>query len=321
MTQITPFGHAPHGPVHQITLQNDHLTAHILTLGATLRDLRLHGHAPPLVLGFEILDPYLTQPGYFGATVGRCANRIAQGRFMLDGQPHQLDINNAPNHLHGGANGISTQIWTIADHTENTLTLTLTDAPNPYPGTLNITQTFRLTNATLDITITATTDQPTLCNIAHHSYFNLGAPDIRDHTLTINAPHHLPTQNQIPTGTLTMPRDFDFQTPRRLRDANPAIDHNFCLTPGHAPNATLRYNGLQMDLHTDQPGLQIYDAARMHTTAPGLAGHPYGPYAGLAMEPQFWPDAINHPDWAQPILRPGQTYRQSTQFTFIKGTP
>jgi aldose 1-epimerase len=76
-----------------------------------------------------------------------------------------------------------------------------------------------------------------------------------------------------------------------------------------------------MDLHTDQPGLQIYDAARMHTTAPGLAGHPYGPYAGLAMEPQFWPDAINHPDWAQPILRPGQTYRQSTQFTFIKGTP
>lgn len=338
MAQIQSFGAEPDGGrVDQITLNGGGLTAHILTYGAILRDLRLAGHDAPLVLGFEMLQPYLDHGGYFGATVGRCANRIAGGAFTLDGMAHQLDRNDGENHLHGGQRGLSKSLWTVTDAGAGHVTLGLVSPAGEmgYPGTLTLALTITLLprgvhSGVLDLMMTATTDAPTLCNPAHHSYFNLGAPDILSHSLQIEAPHYLPTTAEhLPTGQLAPCMGaFNFTHPRHLADAcaSAAIDHNFCLS--HAPQplrrvATLAHKGLKMQVSTDQPGLQIYDAARMQVPTLGLEGRTYGPYGGLAMEPQFWPDAINHPDWAQPVLRPGQTYRQHTQFAFsqTQGAP
>lgn len=330
MAQITRFGQLPDGrEVQQISLHGGGLTAHLLTYGAILRDLRLDGHAPPLVLGFDSFAPYLDHPGYFGATVGPCANRIGEGRFTLNGQRHQLDLNNGPNHLHGGKRGTAFQIWDIKDQTDNSATLTLTahSGETGYPGTLHIRQTLSLLpGGVMDLRMTATSDAPTLCNLAHHSYFNLGGPDILSHSLQINAETYLPVDaGLIPTGEIakTEGTAFDFRSPKPLAQACNAtgIDHNFCLS--HRPKAlravaTLSTNAISMQILTDQPGLQIYDTARMDVPVPGLDGQTYAAYAGIAMEPQLWPDAINHPDWAQPVLNPGETYSQHTQFAFTR---
>ncbi|WP_028913735.1 aldose epimerase family protein [Pseudorhodobacter ferrugineus] len=333
MAQILPFGKTPDGrSVDQITLRGGGLSAQVLTYGAILRDLRLDGHAQPLVLGFETFAPYIDHPGYFGATVGPCANRIAAGRFTLNGQPHQLDCNNGPNHLHGGRGGISHQIWTIADHTDHSVTLTLTslDGDTGYPAALHISLTISLQqDGVLDLQMSATSDAPTLCNLAHHSYFNLGGADILSHQLQINADHYLPVDaGLIPTGQIAdvTGTPFDFRRPVPLANAcdAAAIDHNFCLS--HSPEplrlvATLAADAITMRINTDQPGLQIYDAARMNVPVAGLGGQTYGPYAGIAIEPQLWPDAINHPDWAQPVLNPDKTYTQHSQFVFARTAP
>jgi aldose 1-epimerase len=171
--------------------------------------------------------------------------------------------------------------------------------------------------------MSATSDAPTLCNLAHHSYFNLGGADILSHHLQIHADRYLPVdETLIPTGEIagTTGTPFDFRKPTLLATAcKTAIDHNFCLsdTPQALRHvATLSTETIQMHINTDQPGLQIYDTGRMNVPVPGLLGQTYGPYAGLAMEPQLWPDAINHPDWAQPVLNPGNTYTQHSQFVF-----
>ena len=328
MAQIIPLGQTVDGRmVEQITLRGGGLTAQVLTFGAILRDLRLDGHAEPLVLGFESFAPYIDHPGYFGAIVGPCANRIANGRFTLNGQTYQLETNNGPNHLHGGCGGTSFQHWEIADHTDHSATFTsiLHREDTHYPGTLDICLKLALLpGGVMDLQMSASTDAPTLCNLAHHSYFNLGGADILSHHLQINAEHYLPVdETLIPTGEVapTAGTPFDFRSAKPLADACNAvgIDHNFCLS--HSPQplcpvATLSTDAIRMRINTDQPGLQIYDAARMSVPVPGLDGKTYGPYAGLAMEPQLWPDAINHPDWAQPVLNPGETYTQHTQFAF-----
>ncbi|WP_323007151.1 aldose epimerase family protein [Pseudorhodobacter sp.] len=336
MTQITPFGYLPDGrTVWQITLRGGGLTAQMLTYGATLRDLRLDGHAPPLVLGFDHFAPYIDHPGYFGAIVGRCANRIKDGRFTLNGTRFQLDPNNGPNHLHGGSNGTAHRLWTIAAHTDHSATFTLISPAGEmgYPGTLTISLVISLLpGGVLDLQFSATTDAATLCNLAHHSYFNFGGANILSHRLQITAAHYLPVDAAlIPTGQVaeTAGTAFDFQTAKPLAAAcaTTAIDHNFCLTqipqnPGNSLPlrrvAALYTKAIAMDLLTDQPGLQIYDAARMNLPVPGLDGKIYGAYAGLAMEPQLWPNAINHQDWAQPVLNPGHSYTQHTQFRFAR---
>ncbi len=328
MAQIIPFGELADGrTIHQITLHGGGLTAQVLTYGVVVRDLRLDGHAEPLVLGFETLAPYIDHPGYFGATVGPCANRIGDGRFTLNGQAYQLETNNAPNHLHGGSNGISRQIWTIADHTDNSATFTLTSHAKDtgYPGTLNITLTFTLLeNGVMDLRMQATTDAPTLCNLAHHSYFNLNGGDIRTHSLQIDAEHYLPTDaNLTSTGEVakTAGTPFDLRNPTSLAEvcSAVAIDTNVCLSHGPQPLrkvAVLAAETVTMQVNTDQPGLQIYDTARVNVPVAGLGGKFYGPYCGFAMEPQFWPNAINNPDWAQPVLNPNETYTQHTQYVF-----
>jgi aldose 1-epimerase len=330
MAQIIPFGQLSDGrTVHQITLQGGGLSAQVLTYGTIVRDLRLKGHAPPLVLGFESFAPYIDHPGYFGATVGPCANRIGKGRFTLNGQAYQLETNNGPNHLHGGSNGISRQIWTIADHTDHSATFTLTSHADDtgYPGTLQLSLTLSLLDGgVMDLQMHATTDAPTLCSLAHHSYFNLNGGDIRTHSLQVDADHYLPTDTDlISTGEVaeTAGTPFDFHRSTLLADVcgSTAIDTNVCLS--HAPQplrrvATLTASPIAMQVYTDQPGLQLYDTARVNVPVPGLGGQTYGPYCGFALEPQLWPNAINNPGWAQPVLSPGETYTQHTQYAFTQ---
>jgi len=322
------FGTTPDGTsVQRITLSNGELTAAILTRGALLQDLRLDGHPYPLVLGYPDLPPYVQNPYYFGATIGRFANRLRNGIAMIDGTRHQLDRNTPQgHHIHGGREGTTHANWQIVDHSE-TATLLATRLPDGhmgFPGTLDVTVGFQLcAGPTLEIEITARTDAPTLCSFAHHSYFNLdGTATIDRHRLIVNATKYLPTDpDGLPTGDV---RDvagtaFDFRLGRTLLSDHPH-DHNLCLATQRQPlseAATLiGETGLQMRMITTEPGLQIYTGDGIAADTPGLLNMSYGPRSGVALEPQLWPDAPNHPAFPSATLFPGEAYRQVTQLSF-----
>ena len=325
-----PFGTLADGrSVERITLRGGGLTARFLTWGAVLQDLRLDGHAPPLVLGLETLADYLAHSRHFGATVGRCANRIAGGRCRIDGQPVRLDLNEkGRHHLHGGGENAGRLPWRVAALAPEavTFTLTLPDGHMGYPGTLRLRARFALPGeGTLDIHYSAETDAPTLCNLAHHSYFALdGQGDVREHTLCIAADRYLPVDDdKIPAGGSapvagTM---FDFRKPRVIGAGG--IDHNFCLATERGPLrpvARLRSaaSGVTLALHSTEPGLQVYDAHALAVPVDGIEGQALGPFAGLALEPQLWPDSPNRPDFPQAVLRPGARYAQHTRLVFTR---
>lgn len=325
------FGEMPDGTaVDRITLQGGGLTMQVLTYGAVVQDLRLAGHAAPLVLGFDSFAPYLTHSPYFGAIAGRCANRIRDGHLEIDGQTFQLDRNFQDTHtLHGGAISMGKRVWTITDQSPDSVTLALhlADGEMGFPGNMDVTARYvLLPDGVFDITMTAETDAPTLCNLAHHSYFTLsGEPTISDHLLEVAAESFLEVDaGMIPTGRQTpvAGTSFDFRTPRLLSQAHP-VDHNFCVAPARGPlqqvgTLTSPTSGLSMKILTTEPGLQVYDGAKIDIPLPGLTGTPMGPHAGLALEPQVWPDAHHHPHFPQAVLRPGETYRQQTQFIFSR---
>ena len=316
------------------------LSARVMAYGASLRDLRLKGHAAPLVLGFEEDDHYLDQSVFHGAICGRFANRIRWGRFVLDGERFETDLNESGTHtLHGGGQGTWARIWKIADSGPDFVTLTLRDehGANGFPGTLDIACTWRvLPPATLALELVATTDRPTLCSLAAHPYFNLddgGASDIRDHRLMIEAAAYLPVDAEgIPTGAVLPSAEtpFDFVVPRPIglewEAETFAFDNSFCLS---AHPTTLRRaawvqgarTGLEMEVWTTEPGLQFFDGNLPPRGVPGLDGIRYGARAGFCLEPQGWPDSPNHAYFPQSVLRPGETYRQQTQYRFRLSEP
>jgi aldose 1-epimerase len=318
-------------PVHRITITGGGLTAQVLTYGSVIQDLRLDGHVPPLVLGFADFAPYLTHSPYFGATAGRCANRIRDGHLTIDNRIYQLDRNFLGRHtLHGGAAGIGKRIWRVdAQATDSvTFAITLDDGEMGFPGRMQATVTYSLLpGGILDIVMQADTDAPTLCNLAHHSYFNLGAPTISEHRLRIAAEHYLPVDDElIPTGEVrsVAGTTFDFRQFRPLAQAHP-LDHNFCLSDTRGPLRPVAWLqnpdvGMTMELRTTEPGLQVYDGAKVDISLAGLTGQPMRAHAGIAMEPQVWPDANHHPAFPQAILHPGEGYRQQTQYIFTKVT-
>ncbi|OIP83363.1 MAG: galactose mutarotase [Rhodobacterales bacterium CG2_30_65_12] len=330
---MSRFGEMPDGtPVERVTIRGGGLTAHVLSYGAVLQDLRFKGHDAPLVLGFPDFAPYLTHSPYFGATAGRCANRIHDGHVVIDGKTFQLDRNFLGKHmLHGGAAGMGKRVWQIDTRAEDRIGLTLTqeDGDMGFPGRLKArVRVALLPGGVLDIRMEAETDAPTLCNLAHHSYFTLGGETISDHLLQIQAETYLPVDDElIPTGEErpVAGTRFDFRTPAPVRQAQP-VDHNFCLARARGtlrPVAWLKNpaTGLTMELHTTEPGLQVYDGARIGVDLPGLSGQPMRAHAGLALEPQVWPDANHHAAFPQALLRPGETYSQHTQYIFSKDTP
>lgn len=326
------FGEMPDGSeVSRHRIEGGGLVAHVLSYGAVLQDLRLDGHEPPLVLGFETFTPYLTDSPYFGAIAGRCANRIGEGRFEIDGQPYQVDRNfNGRHHLHGGVSGVGTRNWTIEDLAPNSITLRidLADGEMGYPGNMTARCTYScLEDGVLDVRLEAETDAPTLCNFAHHSYWNLdGGPTADDHVMQVDAARvTVVDEGFIPTGEsrdVTGSR-YDFRTERPIRD-EVFIDHNLCLSDARQPLrriGSLRSlkSGVAMEMRSTEPGLQVYDGFKLAVEPRGLGGRVYGANAGLALEPQVWPDAINHEGFPSAVLRPGESYTQHTQFSFSKG--
>lgn len=327
--QTHRFGTLPDGTlVDRISIAGGGLTAHVLTYGATVQDLRLEGVNHPLVLGAPALEPYLGPMTYFGAIVGRFANRIADGRFSIGGTTHQVPANWLGRHaLHGGPVGTGQKVWQIGDVAANSLRLDLTlpDGDMGFPGEMSVSARFVLGgDGDLAIDIQAQTDAPSPCSFAHHGYFNLdGGAGITTHLLQINAQSYLPVDDDlIPTGQAAdvVGTPFDFRTVREV--GTKGIDHNFCLSFGRMPIRPVAElfsskSGISMRVETTEPGLQIYDGAYIPKKGLlGLDDRLYGPFAGIAMEAQSWPDTPNHPDFPSALLRPSETYSRQSRYRF-----
>jgi aldose 1-epimerase len=318
------FDHLPGGrAVKMVRLCGPRLCATVLTMGATVQDLRLDGVDHPLVLGFPRLAPYLREGLYVGALVGLVANRIAGARFSLDGQQISLEPNEGANLLHGGWRGVHQQIWQIValGQAHVVLGLTLPEGATGFPGEVQLRAEISVAGDALSFDLSASSSAATPINLSHHGYFCLDrSGDIRRHQLQIAAEHYLPVDAaQIPTGEIAAvagtAQDF-----RMLRQIAPGgYDHNFCLSaqreaPRHV--ATLiGEQGLRMEVETSEPGLQVYDGRHFDGLA-GLGGQTYNAYAGLALETQGWPDAVNQPAFPETILRPDQTYHTTTRYRF-----
>lgn len=331
---MTVFGTLPGGaPVTRHQIAGHGLRLSTISWGASVQDLRLDGVAHPLVLGFPTLAPYLTAEGrYFGAIVGRVANRIAGGTARLGGRDLSLDRNEAGRTtLHGGAGGTGQRNWRLVEASTDRITYadTLPDGHMGFPGTLQVQVSYQLRpGPALEILIEAQSDQPTLCNFAQHSYFNLdGRDSIADHRLTSAATHYLPVDaDLIPLGAPAPVAGtaLDFRQPQPLgqRLDGPLIDHNLCLHPQRLtapqPAATLEAGGLRMTIATTEPGLQVYAGDHLRPASTGIGGRPYGRHAGIALEPQCWPDAPHHADYPSVLLDPGQIYQQSTILGFSR---
>lgn len=310
--------------VDVITLAAGSLTADILTLGATVWDLVLALPDGGRSLVLKHADPlaYCVNPAYLGVTAGRYANRIAQGRFRLDGREYQVDCNEqGRQHLHGGTTGISRKNWSVAHVSEASVTLELLspDGDNGFPGAARLSCCYRLeAPATLVVEYSAVCDAATVMNLAHHSYFTLlPGGDSRDHRLEVAADFYTPVgADLIPTGEIrtVAGTPFDFRVLRPLRQTpDHPYDINFVLRkPLGAFGPAARLIGpdgrVACALWTDAPGLQVYDGH-------GLTA-PHGAYGGIALEPQFFPDSPNQPHFPSARLVPGSTYRQRTEYRF-----
>jgi aldose 1-epimerase len=342
MIDKSQFGKLPDGsPVTQFTLTNKNgIVAKILDYGATLTHLDVpdrNGKKADIVLGFNNLDDYVNRSPFFGATAGRYANRIAKGKFTLDGKEYTLFVNNGPNSLHGGKVGFDKHIWKAQpsetpDGPSIKFTYVSPDGEEGYPGTLTTTCTYTLANDnSLKIQFLATTDKPTVLNLTNHSYFNLageGTDTILDHVLTINADRYCVVDDtMIPTNELRPVKGtpMDFTTPHalgeRIAQVPGGYDHNYCLnSPGAAPGFAARAkdpkSGRVLEVWTTQPGVQLYTGNFLDGTLKGPSGRIYPRNAGFCLETQHYPDSPNHPDFPTAVLKPGETFDQTTIWKF-----
>lgn len=321
-----------------LRLANDTHRIEIMPLGATLRSFEVRlpdGTWRNILLGHPAPSDYRTGLGYLGATVGRFANRIAQARFSLDGTTYDLDVNEAPNQLHGGSGGFHSYAWDVLGSGPDWVELGITspDGDQGYPGAVRASARFELVPGGAQVTYRASTDAPTVVNLTTHPYFNLdgeasGSTD--GHRLTIHASRYTPNHDDgIPTGEI---RDVtgsaaDFRSGPTLGDARAAglaegitrgggFDHNFVVD-----GAGLREHcrlvgetGLTLVIVSDQPALQMYGGAHFDGVASGTSGVPYVPRAGVALETQGFPDAPNHPNFPSTVLHPGDEYLATTQW-------
>ena len=340
---VAPFGRHDDTPVQLYTLTNANgLIARITNYGAIVTELHVpdrEGRLADVVLGFDSLDGYLAGHPYFGAIVGRVANRIANAGFTLDGARYTLAANDAPHHLHGGLKGWDKVVWTAEtaetpDGPSIELTYVSRDGEEGYPGTVTAKTVYTLTNGNeLRVEMEATTDTTTLVNMAHHSYWNLaghGSGTILDHVLTLHADRYTPGTPMVPDGRVAAVAGtpFDFTTAKRIgQDLQRAggrptgYDHNFIVNgdPNELrPVARLEDpgSGRVMTVSADQPGVQFYTGNFLDGSHTGK-GATYVRHAGLCLETQKFPNAINVPGWQDQVtLRRGQTYRHVTIHAF-----
>lgn len=338
---VTDFGHTPDGASAKLyTLHGPSgMTAKISDYGATLVELWVpgsDGKATDVVLGYPRVEDYTAAGFYLGATLGRVANRIANGTFTLDAKTYTLAKNRPPNALHGGFRGFDKRIWTAhPDSSGIAFSYTSADGEEGYPGTLHVDVHYTLTARNeLRLDYTATTDKPTPVNFTNHSFFNLaGMGTVLDHVLTINAHRYTPMNSaSVPTGEIVSVAGtpLDFTTPHRIGDrVGPGkvvaggYDENFVIDrPAGAQGLVLAARledpqvGRALEIWTTEPGMQFFTGNRFDGSFPGVGGVVYQRHAGVALEPQHFPDAINHPDWPSVVLRPGQTFRSTTVYRF-----
>ena len=343
-----PWGTTPEGEkVDLYTLTNAHgMKATITNYGGILVSLEVpdrDGKLADVVLGYDKLEDYIKESPYFGCIAGRYANRIAKGKFSLEGKEYTLAVKNDANHLHGGLNGFDKMVWNAAPVERGgavgvRLTRTSPDGEEGYPGALTCQVTYALTaDNALVIHYRATTDAPTVLNLTHHSYFNLngqGEGDILDHELMINADRYTPVdETLIPTGELApvagTPLDFTQPTAIGARINEDFVqlvrgggyDHNFVINRGTdrlslAAKAYAPKTGRVMEVWTTEPGIQFYAGNFLDGTLAGKDGKKYEHRYGFCLETQHFPDSPNHPGFPSVVLRPGETYRQRTEYRF-----
>jgi aldose 1-epimerase len=338
--QKSSFGTLPDGTaVDLFTLTNAHgLVAKITNYGTIITELHVPdrvGNLADVVLGFDNLDQYLKVHPYFGCTVGRVANRIAKGQFTLDGHTYNLAVNNGPNHLHGGIKGFDKMVWKADPQAGAAVKFTYAspDGEEGYPGKLDVTVTMALTDANeLRIDYLAVTNKPTPVNLTNHSYFNLAAAgDILSHELTLMADYFTPSDaNSIPTGEIKSVKgtSMDFTIPKpigsrfsQIKREPAGYDNNFVLNSGGKKLALAAkvyepQSGRVMELHTTEPGVQLYTANYLDGSLIGKGGAVYRQHSAFCLETQHYPDAVNKPKFPPIILRPGQTYKQTTVHKF-----
>jgi aldose 1-epimerase len=342
------FGTLPDGrAVERIALHGEGgFEARIITFGAALQALIVPdatGVCDDVVLGHDNLAGYVERRQFLGASIGRYANRIAHGRFVLDGESIQLKANNGPNALHGGPDGFDRKLWQILEIDEGeqpavTLRYVSPDGEENYPGRLDVRLTYRLTGPTeLSITFEARTDRPTIVNLTNHSFFNLeglsSRTDVLDYDLMIAADAFLAVDNtSIPLPEPPRAVDgtpFDFRAPiaigarireddRQLRDSQ-GYDHNYCLRDGQGVRLAARVvaprSGRVLELLTDQPGLQFYSGNYLDGSSGGK-GRLHRQSDALCLEPQAWPDTPNRPDFPSARLAPEDVYRHHSVYRF-----
>jgi aldose 1-epimerase len=346
------FGVLPDGRVVEraVLRGEDGFEARIITFGAAIQALLVPdaaGRCDDIVLGYDDLDGYLSERRFFGATVGRYANRIADARFEIDGKIVQLAANNGPNALHGGPDGFDRKLWQIADIGDVPepfvrLSYVSPDEEENYPGQLDVSLTYKITGGSeLSLAFAARTDRPTVVNLTNHSFFNLeGASsgrDILDHRLTLFAEHFLAIDPSAiplpepPRAVAGTPFDFRSSTAigARIRGDDLQLrygkgyDHNFCLPNDHAPKLAARVeaprSGRVLELSTDQPGVQFYSGNYLDGSIQGKQGRLYRQSDAFCLEPQAWPNSPNRPDFPSPRLGPGEVYRHQIVYRFLSG--
>ncbi|MGD0651178.1 MAG: aldose epimerase family protein [Verrucomicrobiia bacterium] len=341
--QKKPFGKLADGsPVTLFTLRNaGRLKAAVMNYGATLVSLEApdrKGRPADIVLGFDTLEDYVTRNGpYFGCIVGRYANRIAKGRFTMDGVSYKLATNNGPNHLHGGLKGFDKVYWQAeaSEGREPSVKFTYLsrDGEEGYPGNLLVTVVYTLTDQNeLRIKYTAKTDKATPVNLTNHAYFNLaGTGDVLAHELTITGDRYLPVDDTlIPTGEIRPVKGtpMDFTRPMGIGSRFAELggdpggyDHCYVLQndgrkPALAAHIHDPESGRILEVHTTEPGMQLYTGNFLDDSIKGKGGHAYPRHAGFCLETQHFPDSVNQPKFPSVILRPGQGYSQKTSFRF-----
>jgi aldose 1-epimerase len=341
--------------VEAITLSNSKgMTARVISYGAILQSVSVpdrEGNSSEVSLGYDDIEGYIVAPNYFGATVGRYANRIRDAKFALDGKTYELSRNNSGHTLHGGPTGFDKRLWRVDEVRSGPvasvrLRYVSADGEEGYPGELTVTATYSLDEENvLTVDYEAKTTKPTIVNLTNHSFFNLSGEasqkPIYDHFLTIPADAITPVEaGLIPTGEIlpVAGTPFDFRKPtrigERIRDARDkqivlgqGYDHNFVVarTVADKPRLLARVEatdtGRVLDIYSNQPGVQLYTGNFLNGSAIGRSGHAYRQGDGLALEPQLFPNTPNQPSFGSARLNPGQTYRNTIAYHFSTTAP
>lgn len=322
----TYYGQLKGADLYLITLKNEQLIVHITNLGGTVTSIEVpdrNGVMKNVVAGFTDLQQYERNEAYFGCVVGRYANRIAGGRFLLNGASVQLSLNDGINHLHGGFDGFHKKVWDIVSINKNGVILEYLskDGEEGYPGNLRVRVEYTLDNEKLSMQYSAITDRCTPVNLTNHSYFNLSGfeqPLVTDHLLQINACYYTGKNiHNVPDGKMleVAGTPLDFLLPKKIGadidklPADQGFDHNFVLKEGPAATLYDPLTGRQLQVFTNQPGMQLYTANLWDGTL-------YEKHGAVALETQAFPDSPNHPEFPSTILHPGSVYESRTIYAF-----